>query len=215
MIHQLTNLVMELLTAIKNIVGSYGLAIVILTGIVKLIFWPITHKSTISMNKMQALQPKLKKLKEEYKDDRIKLNQKMQELWREEGVNPISGCLPILIQIPVFLVLYWTLNNAPELKDSSFLWIKDLSKPDTVAYIFNLPLNPLAFIMAGTMLVQQLMSPTSAEGPQAKMMLVMPIIFLFFFYSMPSGLTLYWTVNQIFTIIQLFFTNKKIKAEKN
>lgn len=198
--------------------GNYGWAIILLTVIVKLVFWPITHKSNVSMKKMQKIQPAIKELREKYKEDKQKLNTKMMELYKKEGVNPLGGCLPILVQIPVFFALYWTLDGAIELRHQSFLWAIDLTQPDTIAHIFSIPINPLAILMALTMVLQQKLTPVATDPMQAKMMMFMPLIMLIFLYSLPSGLTLYWTVSQIISIIQLMvniYNDKKEKAKTN
>ena len=198
---------------LNSIVGNYGLAIILLTVIVKLIFWPITHKANVSMKKMQKIQPLVKELRKEYKEDKQKLNAKTMELYKKEKVNPLGGCLPILVQLPVFFALYWTLNGAIELRHASFLWINDLTRPDTIGYILGLPINPLAIAMALTMVFQQKLTPTATDPAQAKMMMLMPVIMLFFLYSMPSGLTLYWTVSQLISIVQLLMNKYSVKKE--
>jgi YidC/Oxa1 family membrane protein insertase len=131
------------------------------------------------------------------------LNTKMMELYRKEGVNPMGGCLPILLQIPVFFALYATLDGAVELRQVPFWWATDLAAPDTVARIFGLPINPLVLAMTLLMVVQQRLTPTAMDPMQQKMMMIMPIVMLFFLYNLPSGLTLYWTVSQIFSILQM------------
>ena len=191
------------LVKLNTVIGSYGVCIIILTLLVRLIFYPITARGNASMKKMQAVQPKIKELREKYKDNPQLMNSKMMELYRTEGINPFGGCLPILLQIPVFFALYSTFNGAVELRQSSFLWCRNLAAADTVAYIFSLPINPLVLIMTALMVLQQYLTPMSMEPAQRKMMLAMPIIMLFFFYDLPSGLTLYWTVSNIFSIIQL------------
>ena len=198
----------------KDFSGSYGWAIIILTVVVKLLFWPITHKSNVSMKKMQKIQPMVAELREKYKNDKQKMNTQLMELYKREKVNPIGGCLPILLQIPVFIALYWTLDGAIELRHTNFLWASDLTRPDTVNALLGLPdwvsINPLAIFMCVTMFIQQRMTPTAMDPVQEKMMLFMPIIMLFFLYNLPSGLTLYWTVSQIISIGQLFF-NKHLE----
>ncbi len=199
-------------------VGNYGWDIIILTVIVKLVFWPITHKSNVSMKKMQKIQPAIKELREKYKEDKQKLNTKMMELYKKEGVNPLGGCLPILVQIPVFFALYWTLDGAIELRHQSFLWVADLTQPDTIGHIFSIPINPLAILMALTMVLQQKLTPVATDPMQAKMMMLMPLVMLIFLYNLPSGLTLYWTVSQVISIIQLLvniYNDKKEKAKTN
>ncbi|MFW6414289.1 MAG: membrane protein insertase YidC, partial [Verrucomicrobiota bacterium] len=195
--------------------GGYGIAIIIVTIIIKLIFWPLTHKSTVSMRRMQKLQPLIKEIREKYKDDAQKMNRKVMELYREHKVNPLGGCLPILFQIPVFFALFNTLRGAIELRQASFLWVADLSMPDTLDWMpLGLPLRPLAILMAGTMFLQQKMSPSSSDPTQKRMMYFMTMFFMFIFYTMPAGLTLYWTTNQILTIIQNLFISKKESSEE-
>ncbi len=194
-----------------NIIASYGIAIILVTLVIKGIFWPLQTKSIVSMRKMQAIQPKMKEIQEKYKDNKALLNEKIMELYRTEGVNPVSGCLPLLIQMPIFIALFAALNGAVELRQVPFLWIADLSKPDAIAVIFGLPIHPLVIAQTLLMVLQQKMSPSSAEGPQKMMMYLMPIMLLVFFYNMPAGLTLYMTVSSIPQIIQQWFM---LKAHK-
>lgn len=209
------------LVKLNSVIGSYGVCIIILTLLVRLIFYPITARGNASMKKMQAVQPKIKELREKYKDNPQLMNTKMMELYRAEGINPFGGCLPILLQIPVFFALYSTFNGAVELRQSSFLWCHNLAAADTVAYLFSIPINPLVLIMTALMVLQQCLTPMSMEPAQKKMMLLMPIVMLYFFYDLPSGLTLYWTVSNIFSIIQLRLqqrggkTTEAAKAAKN
>lgn len=205
------------LIQLKNICGSYGWSIIILTIIVRLIFWPITKKSNESMKKMQQLQPQIKELREKYKDNPQLLNTKTMELYQKEQVNPFGGCLPILLQIPVFFALYATLDNALELRQVSFWWSPDLATADTVwSYplgfsvfgISNLKLNPLVIVMTILMVVQQRMTPSAMDPAQQKMMALMPVFMLIFLYDLPSGLTLYWTVSQIFSLLQVYLQRK-------
>ena len=164
------------------------------------------------MKKMQAVQPKIKELREKYKDDPQVMNTKMMELYRTEGINPLGGCLPILLQIPVFFALYATLDGAVELRQVPFLWAHDLAAADTVAriplYFFSLPINPLVLAMTALMVIQQRMTPMAMDPIQKKMMMAMPIVMLLFLYDLPSGLTLYWTVSNIFSIIQLWLQRR-------
>ncbi|MCF7790438.1 MAG: membrane protein insertase YidC [Victivallales bacterium] len=199
---------------LKELCGGFGLAIIVLTVIIKLIFWPLTHKSNMSMKRMQKIQPMVKELREKYKDDKQKLNQATMELYKQEKVNPLGGCLPMIIQIPVLIALYYTLMGAFEIRHASFLWAADLTQPDTIAHIFGLAINPLAILMAATMLVQQKMMPSATDPAQAKMMMLMPLVMLIFLYMLPSGLTLYWTVSQVITIIQLLY-NKYFSKEQD
>ncbi len=208
-----------LLIFLKGIVGSYGWAIILLTVLVKLVFWPVTTKSNSSMKRMQKVQPMMKELKEKYKNDKQTLNVKMMELYKKEKVNPIGGCLPMIIQIPIFFALYWTLDGAIELRHAHFLWASNLAMPDTIGHISSLAINPWAILMAVTMLIQQKLTPMATADPmQAKMMLFMPLIMLLFLYNLPSGLTMYWTISQVLSIIQLlvnrYTEDKKEKRNK-
>lgn len=194
--------------------GSWGLSIIILTMIVRLLFWPVTQKANKSMKKMQQLQPLVAELKAKYKDNPQVMNSKVMELYREKHVSPLGGCLPILLQIPVFFALYATLGSAVELRHASFLWATDLSRPDTIATIAGFAINPLVIAMTLLMVVQQKLTPMSGDPIQKKMMMFMPLIMLIFLYHLPSGLTLYWTVSQIFSIFQLLI-NQKFDGKNN
>ncbi len=186
-----------------SLCGSYGWSIIMLTLVVRILFFPVTRKANLSMKKMATIQPKIKELREQYKDKPQILNQKTMELYKAEKINPLGGCLPILMQIPVFFALYAALNGAVQLRQVPFLWSADLAGPDTVAVIFGLPINPLVIAMTLLMVLQQVITPTAMEPAQKKMMYLMPIIMLIFLYDLPSGLTLYWTVSQIFSILQM------------
>ncbi len=200
------------LVKLNHVFGSYGWSIVILTVIVRLLFWPVTAKANASMKKMAVVQPKIQEIRAQYKDNPQMLNQKTMELYRTEKINPLGGCFPILLQIPVFLALYSTLDGAVELRQVSFLWAQDLAAADTIArlpgFLFNLPINPLVIAMTLLMVLQQRMTPSAMDPMQQKMMLMMPLVMLFFLYDLPSGLTLYWTVSQIFSILQLLLSQK-------
>ncbi len=198
-------LAMPLLILLKwlyQYVHNYGIAIIILTILIKLIFWPLGNKSYESMKKMQKLQPKMKELQEKYKGDRQKLSQETMALYRTHKINPMSGCLPMLIQIPVFFGLYKTLLYAIELRHSPFFWwIQDLSEKD--------PYYITPIIMGGTMWLQQKMTPVGGDPMQQKVMLWMPVIFTFLFLSFPSGLVIYWLFNNIISIGQQYYINKR------
>jgi YidC/Oxa1 family membrane protein insertase len=189
---------------------SYALCIIVITIIIKLVFWPLTNASTRSMKRMAALQPQMKVLQEKYKDDPRKMQQKMSEFWKEHKVNPAAGCLPILIQLPIFIGFYRMLQSAIELRGASFLWAHDLSQADTVWIIpgLNFPLNPLPLIYGVTLIWQaRLMPPSPGMDPaQQQIMKYMPVVILFVLYYMPAGLTLYWTVQNLLTIAQTKLT---------
>jgi len=184
----------------------YGWAIIAITVIIKAVFWPLTQISTRSAKRMQALQPKIKELQQKYKDDPVKMQRKTMEFWKENKVNPMSGCLPTLIQMPVFFGFFFMIGSAIELRGESFLWVKDLSRPDTIWIIPGLgfPLNLLPLIMGATMLWQAHLTPPSAgmDPAQAKLMRYLPLMFMVFLYSYSAGLTLYWTVQNLLSILQ-------------
>lgn len=184
---------------------EYGLAIIGITVIIKLLFWPLTQASTRSMKRMQQLQPQMKALQDKYKDDPKKMNAKLMEFMKENKVNPMGGCLPILIQIPVFIGFYQMLQSAIELRGASFLWACDLSQPDTVLTILGFPLNPLPLIMGVTQFWQARMTPPSPgmDPMQQKIMQYMPLMFIVILYNFPAGLALYWTVQNLLSILQM------------
>jgi YidC/Oxa1 family membrane protein insertase len=200
------------LMVLYKIIPNYGIAIIIITIIIKLLFWPIQAISTRSMKRMQELQPLIAKLKEKYPDDPQKQQQEMMKLYREHKVNPMGGCLPLLAQIPVFIALYNMLRTVIELRGAKFLWINDLSLPDTIFTIAGFPVNPLPLLMCATTLWQQKLTPTANVDPtQQKMMMLMPLMFVFMFYSMSSGLVLYWTVQNLLSILQQWMALRDTK----
>jgi YidC/Oxa1 family membrane protein insertase len=196
-----------------KLIPNYGIAIILLTILVRMLFWPLTRKSTESMKRMQVLQPKLKEIQAKFKDDPQKMQQETMALYREHKVNPMSSCLPMLIQIPVFIALFTVLRSAVELRFAPFFWIADLSEPENLfkGMIPFLPaLNILPFVMAGTMLLQSRLTPSMGDPAQQKMMMwMMPVMMLVMFYSMPSALVLYWSVSQILAIVQLLWQRRK------
>lgn len=201
-----------------GLVGNYGWAIIIITIVIKILFTPLTHISFESMRKMQALQPKIKALQERYKDDKARQSREMMELYRKYKVNPMAGCLPMLLQIPIFIAFYHVLAQTVELNGEPFIWwIKDLSEPDHLYMLpFSLPIlgnaiNLLPILMIGSMIWQQKLTPQTGPADQQKMMMLMPIVFGFIFYNLPSGLVLYWFVNNLLTIFhQLFIKGKAL-----
>ncbi len=199
---------------IYKYVHNYGIAIIIVTVVIKILFWPLTHKSYESMKTMKKLQPKMAAIREKYKNDREKMNQELMNLYRTYKVNPVGGCLPMILQIPVFFALYRMLYGAIELRHAPFcLWINDLSAPDRLNIGFNIPylggLPVLTILMGVSMFIQQKMTPTGGDPRQEKMMLLMPVVFTVFFVNFPSGLVLYWLVNNILSIGQQYLINKK------
>ncbi len=187
---------------------SYGFSIILITVIIKLLFWPLTQASTRSMKRMQALQPEMKALQEKYKDDPKKMNMKLMEFMKENKVSPMGGCLPILLQIPVFIGFYQMLQSSIELRGAPFLWARDLSQSDTVIEIAGFPINPLPLIMGVTQFWQARLTPPSpgVDPMQQKMMQYMPLIFIFILYNFPAGLALYWTVQNLLSILQMKLT---------
>jgi YidC/Oxa1 family membrane protein insertase len=183
---------------------------VLITVLIKVLFWPLTAASTRSMKRMQALAPEMAVLKEKYKDDMQKLTQKQWELYRKNKVSPMSGCLPMAIQMPVFIGFFTMIRSAIELRGSHFLWITDLSKPDTLFVIpgTGFPFNLLPLLMGGSMLWQSHLTPPSPgmDPAQQKIMRYMPLLFLVFLYNYSSGLALYWTVNNVLTVVQTKLT---------
>jgi len=200
------------LNAIYSLIPNYGIAIILLTVIIRILFWPITHKSTESMKKMQKLQPLIKELQQKYKDKPQKLHQEQMALYKEHKVNPMMGCLPMLIQIPVFFAFFTVLRSAVELRFASFLWVRDLSEQeglfDGMVPIVG-SLNILPLFMTATTIWQQKLTPSTGDPQQQRMMTIMPIVFLFIFYSMPSALVLYWSVSQCLSIAQLLIQRRK------
>ena len=193
------------LGAIHKLAGNWGWAIIGLTVLLKLIFFPLSAASYKSMAKMRVLTPKLMKLKETYGDDKQRLNQEMMALYKREKVNPLGGCLPVLVQIPVFIALYWVLLGTVEMRNAPWLgWITDLSVKD--------PYYVLPLIMGATMFIQTKLNPTPPDPIQAKVMLMMPVIFTFMFLWFPAGLVLYWTVNNVLSIAQQWQITRLIEA---
>jgi len=194
-----------LLTTINDAVGNFGFSILLLTLIIKTILLPLSAKSLKSMAKMRQLTPKVNALKDKYGDDKQKLMQAQMELWRKEQVNPFGGCLPMLLQMPVFLGIYWVLNESIELRQASFiLWYDDLSKMD--------PYFVLPILFGGAMYVNQLLTPMQTTDPaQAKMMKWMPVIFSVFFLWFPAGLVLYYTANSVLSILQQWVITKQVE----
>lgn len=211
----LSRLVLNSLLKLHDWGLSYGMAIILITLFVKGVFWPLTHKSTVSMRKMQKIQPLVKEIREKYKNDPPAMNQKIMALYKEHKVNPLGGCLPVVCQIPVFLALFNTFRGAIELRHAGFLWVVDLSQPDTLPFeLFGLPIRPLPIVMGACMLLQHHFGPSTADPNQKRMMMFMTLFFMFIFYSMPAGLTLYWTVNQLLTMVQHLMLRRADNEER-
>jgi YidC/Oxa1 family membrane protein insertase len=187
-------------------VGNWGVAIILLTVFIKLLFYPLSQASNRSMGKMSVLAPRLQKLKEQYGSDRQRLQQAMMELYKTEKINPLGGCLPIVVQIPVFIALYWALLASVELRHAPFmLWINDLSSPD--------PWFVLPVLMGASMIIQTRLNPEPPDPVQAKIMKIMPVAFSIFFFFFPAGLVLYWLVNNILSIAQQWHINRVLESE--
>jgi YidC/Oxa1 family membrane protein insertase len=208
--------VSELLLTVMNTlhawVKSYALAIIIMTIIIRSLLWPLQNVATKSMRKMSKLSPIMNELREKYKDDPQRMNQETMKLYKEYGVNPFGGCLPMVVQIPIFFGFYGMLDKAIELRNSSFLWVHDLSQPDTVFHVGGIPINILPLVMAATQLWQMSITPKTGDPAQQRMFLFMPLIFLFICYNYASGLALYWTVQNLFFVAQMYLTRKQADA---
>ena len=198
----------NILLAIHDYVGNWGWAIIIFTLLVKLVLFPLSYKGMMSMQKLKDLAPKMKDIKEKYKDDPMKMNAQMMELYKKHGANPMGGCLPLLLQVPIFFALYRVLLNADELQGASWiLWIDDLSRMD--------PYFVLPVLMGVSMFFQQKITPSNFTDPmQEKIFKWFPVIMTIFFVSFPSGLVLYWLINNIFTIAQQYYINKMYAKQK-
>ncbi|AMA47731.1 membrane protein insertase YidC [Pseudomonas monteilii] len=197
-----------LLQHIHSLLGNWGWSIIVLTMLIKGLFFPLSAASYRSMARMRAVAPRVQALKEQHGDDRQKMSQAMMELYKKEKINPLGGCLPILVQMPVFLALYWVLLESVEMRQAPWiLWITDLSIKD--------PFFILPIIMGATMFIQQRLNPTPPDPMQAKVMKMMPIVFTFFFLWFPAGLVLYWVVNNCLSITQQWFITRRIEASKN
>ncbi|MEI6746052.1 MAG: membrane protein insertase YidC [Methylococcaceae bacterium] len=196
-----------LLNQIHGLVGNWGVAIIGVTFVIKLLFFPLSNASFKSMAKMRKIQPRLKELQERFKDDRQRFNTEMMAMYRKEKVNPLGGCLPILIQIPVFMALYWVLSETVEFRQAPFmLWVQDLSIQD--------PFFVLPVIMGISMKIQQSLNPAPIDPVQAKVMKMFPIIFTVFFLFFPAGLVLYWVINNTLSILQQTYITKQIENAK-
>jgi YidC/Oxa1 family membrane protein insertase len=219
----ISQFLLNFMNLIHSWIGNYGFSIVLLTACVKGVLWPLQNKANRSMRKMSTLAPKMQELKEKYKDDPTKMNQEVMKLYKEHGVNPVGGCLPMMIQIPIFFGLFSMLGQAAELRNARFFWVHDLSQPDTLFTIpglswipilsnsSGLPINILPIIMGATNLWLMRMTPKTGDSTQQKVMMFMPLIFLIFCYNFAAALALYYTTQNLFTILQLY-QNRKLPA---
>jgi YidC/Oxa1 family membrane protein insertase len=213
------------LLKLHTVIPNYGIVIILLSVFTKVLFYRLTHKSFKSMRDMQALQPRLQALKEKYKNDKQRLSQETMKLYKESGVNPLGGCLPMLLQMPIFIALFNVLRNTIELRQAPFVgWMNDLSQPDVLATLpFSLPMlgnavSVLPIIMGASMFLQSklggsIAGPESSPTQSKALMYMMPIVFTVLFYKMPSGLVLYWIVNTVLSVWQQYYINKG--AEKD
>jgi YidC/Oxa1 family membrane protein insertase len=193
-----------LMRVFHDMVSNWGVAIILLTLTVRSVLWPIQAKANSSMKRMSLVSPMMKEVQEKYKDDPQRINAEMIKLYREYGINPVGGCLPMFVQIPIFLGFYRALQYAAELRGQDFLWVHDLSMPDTVAHFMGFPVNPLPLVMGLSSFLQMRLTPQppNADKTQAMMLRFMPLIFLFFCYNFAAALALYWTTQNIFSIFQ-------------
>ncbi|MDR2462685.1 MAG: membrane protein insertase YidC [Verrucomicrobiales bacterium] len=212
----ISSLLLWLMNTIHGFAANYGLAIIIVTVIIRAVLWWPQSAANRSMKRMQAVAPLMKETQEKFKDKPEKLNQEMMKIYKEYGVNPVGSCLPMLIQFPIFLGFYWMLQSSIELRHEHFLWIKDLSQPDTVWRLalggFSLPVNPMPLVMTLTMYLSMRISPQpqGVDNPMMKMMKFMPLFFLLFCYNFSSALSLYWTAQNILSIVQMRYNLKQV-----
>lgn len=211
-----------ILDFLYHLIGNMGWAILLFAALLRLAMFPVANKSYESMSKMKKVQPKIQDLQEKYKDDKVKLQQEMMNLYRKEKINPASGCLPMLIQIPIFFSLYKVLNISIEIRHAPFIgWIKDLSAPDplTISVWSHLPIPGFLdigiwpIVMGLTMYIQQKLNPKPANKDQARMFALMPLIFTFMLGHFASGLVIYWTLSNILSILQQKVIMKKVGVE--
>ncbi len=204
---------LNLMNLLHHYLGNYAAAILALTTIVKLTLWPLQTKANRSMRRMSALSPKMQELREKYKDDPTRMNQEVMKLYKEYGINPVAGCLPMVIQIPIFFGLFTMLRQTVELRNASFLWVHDLSQPDTVGHlpIIGWPINILPLLMALTNVWMMRITPKTGDATQQRVMMFTPIIFVIFCYNFAAALALYYTTQNLFTILQLY-QNKRQPA---
>jgi YidC/Oxa1 family membrane protein insertase len=200
---------LNFLNWLHGFLGSYGWSILALTAIVKIVLWPLQNKANLSMRRMSLLNPKIQELRDKYKDDPTRMNQEVMKLYKDYGINPVGGCLPMMIQIPIFFGLFKMLGQAVELRNASFLWVKDLSQPDTVAVLFGLPINVIPLCMAATQIWLMAMTPKTGDPTQRRVMMFTPLIFLFICYNFAAALALYYTTQNIFSIVQFYYNKRQ------
>jgi YidC/Oxa1 family membrane protein insertase len=210
-----------LMTHIHNLVGNWGWTIILLTVLIKLVFFPLSAASYRSMAKMKAVSPKMQSIRERHKGDPQAMNREMMALYKTEKINPLGGCLPIVVQIPVFIALYWVLLGSVEMRQAPFaLWVTDLSAPDRFFNelfnfsFFGYPIGLLPIMMGATMIIQTRLNPEPPDPVQAKIMKIMPVAFSIFFFVFPAGLVLYWLVNNVLSIAQQWHINRALEGGK-
>ena len=200
---------LNFLNWIHGFLGSYGWSILALTAVVKIVLWPLQDKANKSMRRMSLLNPKVQELRDKYKDDPTKMNQEVMKLYKDYGINPVGGCLPMLIQIPIFFGLFKMLGQAVELRNAHFLWVADLSQPDTVAHLFGIPINVIPLCMAASQIWLMAMTPKTGDPAQRRVMMFTPLIFLFICYNFAAALALYYTTQNLFSIVQFYYNKRQ------
>jgi YidC/Oxa1 family membrane protein insertase len=200
---------LNFLNWLHGFIGSYGWSILALTAIVKIVLWPLQDRANKSMRRMSLLNPKVQELRDKYKDDPTRMNQEVMKLYKDYGINPVGGCLPMLIQIPIFFGLFKMLGQAVELRNSHFLWVKDLSQPDTVAMLFGVPINVIPLCMAASQIWLMAMTPKTGDPTQRRVMMFTPLIFLFICYNFAAALALYYTTQNLFSIVQFYYNKRQ------
>jgi YidC/Oxa1 family membrane protein insertase len=200
---------LNFLNWLHGFIGSYGWSILALTAVVKIVLWPLQDKANKSMRRMALLNPKVQELRDKYKDDPTRMNQEVMKLYKDYGINPVGGCLPMMIQIPIFFGLFKMLGQAVELRNASFLWVKDLSQPDTVAILFGVPVNVIPLCMAASQIWLMAMTPKTGDPTQRRVMMFTPLIFLFICYNFAAALALYYTTQNIFSIVQFYYNKRQ------
>ena len=200
---------LNFLNWLHGFIGSYGWSILALTAVVKIVLWPLQDRANKSMRRMSLLNPKVQELREKYKDDPTRMNQEVMKLYKDYGINPVGGCLPMMIQIPIFFGLFKMLGQAVELRNAHFLWVKDLSQPDTVAMLFGVPINVIPLCMAASQIWLMAMTPKTGDPTQRRVMMFTPLIFLFICYNFAAALALYYTTQNIFSIVQFYYNKRQ------
>ena len=204
---------LNFLNWLHGFIGSYGWSILALTAIIKIVLWPLQDKANRSMRRMSLLNPKIQELREKYKDDPTRMNQEVMKLYKDYGINPVGGCLPMMIQIPIFFGLFKMLGQAVELRNAQFLWVHDLSQPDTVASLpllgYSIPINIIPLCMAASQIWLMAMTPKTGDATQRRVMMFTPLIFLFICYNFAAALALYYTTQNLFSIVQFYYNKRQ------